>query len=162
MKDLIINNWDKIIFILPFIFWIYEFFKNKKAEIEIEKLKSKLELEKDKNMLNDKKFRQAYEDFICLLFDMLHQKKTNKKIDVESWIVEFMKKTLLFAWPETLKTFWLYRKEAGSWNEKDIMIYTENLIFAMRKDLWVSNEKLEQYDILQTFIIWDIKKAIEK
>ncbi len=165
MIDVIVNNWKIIFWIISIIWWIassiwwvIQYFKNQKAQIEIEKLKSKLEIEKDKNLLNDRKFREAYEEFISLMFELLNKKKVN----IEEWMVNFMKKTLLFAGPKTIKSFSLYRKEVWTKDPKNIILSLEDLILSMREDLGVSNEWLERYDILQTFIVWDLKTEIEK
>jgi len=152
------DNWEILFWIITLFWGVIQFFKNKKAELEIEKLKTKLELEKEKKLLNDKKFREAYEDFISLMFDVIKK----KKVDIDKWIINFIKKTLLFAGPKTLKTFSLYRKEAWLEKNMNILLYLEKLIISMREDLWVSNEWLDKYDILQTFIIWNVKKEIEK
>jgi len=122
-------------------------------------LKNQLELQKTKQLLNDEKFRKWYEDFISLMFSLINQ---NRQLDkTERWIIEFMKTSILFAWPETLKNFSLYRKEAGM-HTKDIVLYMENLILAMRKDLGVSNNWLKAYDIIQTLVVGDAQKEIEK
>ncbi len=159
MKEFIINHWDKIIFILPFFFWIYQFYKTKKAEIEIEKLKAKLELEKDIDILNNKKYREGYQNYLNLIFNDIEEKRWINMTKNEKWINDFMRVALLFAWPETIKAFWLYRK--ACWVNKNNLLYMESLLFSMRKDLWVSNDWLKEYDILQTLVIWDIKQEIE-
>lgn len=160
MKDIILNNWDKLIWIIAFFYWIWQFFKTQKQSLEIERLKNQLELEKTQKLLNDEKFRKGYEEFIALLFSILNK---DRKLDkTEQWIINFMKTSILFAWPETLKSFWWYRREAGTSNQKKIAFFIEELLFNMRKDLWVSNYWLKQYDILQTLIVGDAKKELSE
>lgn len=164
MKEFIINNWDTILlliwWIISFLWWIKQYYSKQKQEVEIEKLKTQLELQKNQKLLNDKKFREWYEKFINLLFDVLNKKSNDKQM--KEWIIDFIKTSLLFSSAKTIKTFWLYRKESSNENSTDILIYMENLIKEMRNDLWVGNEDLDKFDILQTFIIWDIKKEINK
>lgn len=80
---------------------------------------------------------------------------------MKEWITSFMKTSLLFSSSNTIKAFWLYRKESWKENTNDVLIIMENLIKEMRNDLWVSNENLDKFDILQTFIIWDVKEELD-
>lgn len=136
------------------MWWFYE-------KIKVENLKQKLELEKTQKLLNDEKIRDSYNSFIWLLFDVVKKKEKVTPEEIDDKIVKFMKVALLFAWPETVKSFWKYRKEWWNWT-KDIFLYMEDLIKSMRRDLWVSNKTINTYDILQVFIIWDVKKEIWK
>lgn len=154
MQDFWLQGWETIISSVlafwAFVWWIVE-------KIKSEKLKTRLEIEKNKNILNDKKFRETYESFIWLMFDVLWKKKG---INIEQWIMNFMRWAVLFAGPETIKTFGLYRKEAGKGG--DVISYLEKLILAMRKDLWVSNDCLKEYDIIQVFVLWDASEEMKK
>lgn len=136
------------------LWWFFE-------KVKVENLKQKLELEKSQKLLNDEKIRNSYNSFIELLFDLIKKKEQVKPEEIDEKIVEFMKIALLFAWPKTVKSFWRYRKEWSKWT-KDTFLYIEELIKSMRDDLWVSNKSINQYDILQVFIIWDVKKEIWK
>lgn len=163
MKEFFIENRHTILSlgwgIIAFLRWIFQYFQSQKKEVQIEKLRSKLEIEKNQFLMNDQKFRKWYEDFINLMMSIISK---DKKLDrTDQWIISFMKVAILFAWPETIKTFGAYRKNAGkSDGEQEILFYMEKLLWSMRKDLGVSNEWLEQYDILQTFIVWDIKESL--
>lgn len=143
-----------IISIIATIFWFYQFFKKQKQNIELEKIKKELEIYKEKNILNDNTIRKAYEDFISLMFKILN--KENKKLNINLEISKFLEKTIIFSWPKTIKAFWNYRKNAN--DNENILYNIEKLLFSIREDLWVSNEWLEKFDILQTFIIEDLKK----
>lgn len=164
MKEFFIKNWDTIIsligWIIVFLWWVIQFVKSKKHEVEIEKLKAKVYLERSQKLLNDEKFRKGYEDFIALVFDVTFKNRDKEPTDMEKKILEFIKTSLLFAWPETIKSFGMYRKEAWSGDTNDILLYMDELIAKMREDLWVSNDWLEIWDMLQTFVVWDVKKEL--
>ena len=135
---------------------IVQFIWLQKKDLKIEKIKKQLDIE----LLNDEKFRTWYQSFVDLTIDFLHKEKELGKI--EQWIIDFMKVAILFAWPDTIKQFWEYRKVAGKQdNSKDILLYMEKLLSCMREDLGVSNKWLKDYDLLQTLIVGDIKKALD-
>lgn len=135
---------------------IVQFIWLQKKDLKIEKIKKQLDIE----LLNDEKFRTWYQSFVDLTIDFLHKEKELGK--TEQWIIDFMKVAILFAWPDTIKQFWEYRKVAGKQdNSKDILLYMEKLLSCMRKDLGVSNKWLKDYDLLQTLIVGDIKKALD-
>ena len=164
MEEFIIKNWWTIIvliwWIISFLWWIYEFIQKQIQWVEIEKLKSQLELQKNQKLLNDKEFRKAYQLFISSLMNILKTKKYN---NLKSDMYDFVKIAILYAWPNTIKSFWNYRKLSNDINEdnkKYILPLIWKLFLEMRKDLWVSNEKIDELDILQTFIIWNIRKEL--
>lgn len=135
---------------------IVQFIWLQKKDLKIEKIKKQLDIE----LLNDEKFRTWYQSFVDLTIDFLHKEKELGK--TEQWIINFMKVAILFAWPGTIKQFWEYRKVAGKQdNSKDILLYMEKLLSCMREDLGVSNKWLKDYDLLQTLIVGDIKKALD-
>jgi len=135
---------------------IVQFIWLQKKDLKIEKIKKQLDIE----LLNDEKFRTWYQSFVDLTIDFLHKEKELGK--TEQWIIDFMKVAILFAWPDTIKQFWEYRKVAGKQdNSKDILLYMEKLLSCMREDLGVSNKWLKDYDLLQTLIVGDIKKALD-
>lgn len=161
MKEFLIENWANILviawWIIAFLWWVVQFFKAHAQLVYIEKLKLSLEIQKNQHLLNDDKFRKAYESFLGMLFDILNSDKTLNEVD--KGMIEFMKVSMLFAWPETIKSFSQYRKGALN-STKEIMLNMEELILCMRKDLWASNTGLSQYDIIQTFVAWDVKKEL--
>lgn len=164
MKEFFINNWDTVIiliwWIITFWWWIVQFFKSQRQQVKIEKLKTELELEKHQKILNSEKFRKWYEEFIDLIVDQIAQRNESNNIDIDQKMMNFIKVSLLFAWPDTIKSFGAYRKEAKIEDSNDILLYMENLIGKMRQDLWVSNEWLSSYDILQMFFVWDLKESL--
>lgn len=164
MKEFFIDNRDTLLsllwWVIAFLRWVRQFYKKNKHEIEIEKLKAQIDLEKSQKLLNDEKFRKWYEDFISLMFDMTLENRKDKPTEVEKKMADFTKTSLLFAWPETIKSFWMYRKEAWSGETKDVLLYMDELIAKMRKDLWVGNDWLEVGDMLQTFVVGDVKKEL--
>lgn len=169
MVELFIENWFALISTLwavfSFIRWMYQFYSSKKQEVKIERMKQQLEFSKQQGTLNDEKFRNAYQWFVSLMFDTIWKikdKKEQGKKEVEKWMLAFMKSATLFAWPKTLKSFWQYRKESWKENSKNILLYVWNLMLKMREDLWVDNSDIDEYDILQIFIIWNAKEGIEK
>ena len=74
----------------------------------------------------------------------------------------FIKASILFASPETIKTLGEYRKIINEpQGDNSVLKYMDKLFLSMRKDLWVSNQSLKEFDILQTIIVGDIKKALD-
>lgn len=164
MESFIITNWGTIIIfiwgIISFLWWIYEFFQKQKQSVEIEKLKTQLELQKNQKLLNDKEFRKAYEIFINSIITVIETKKYNK---IKNDMYNFLKIAILYAWPNTIKSFWKYKLSSSDIkedNKKNILPLIWELFLEMRKDLWVSNEKIDELDILQTFINWNIRDEI--
>lgn len=155
------SNWEIIIFMLPFIWWIYEFFQKKKYEVQIEKLKKELELWNQQKTLNDKKFRDSYQNFVNIMIDKIMESKPKeiKNDKTVKWMIDFLKVSLLFAWPKTIEAFWTYMRNAGTQKEgsTQVMEDMEDVIFSMREDMSVDNKGLKRWDILQTFINEDIK-----
>ena len=109
--------------------------------------------------MNDEKVRKSYEDFIDLLFKIMHKKAFQKEMEI--WMINFMKKSLLFDSSNTIKSFGNYRKSSKNVNN-NILKVLANLILSMRKYLWVSNNKINYKDILQVFLIDDINKIFKK
>lgn len=158
------NNWKALLgFVwtaLSLIRNVTQFFVNKKQEIRIETLKSQLDVEKTKVLRNDETFRNSYQSFLNVLMNMLHKDK--KLEEAEQWMIDFIKASILFASPETIKTLGEYRKIANEpQGDNSVLKYMDKLFLSMRKDLWVSNESLKEFDILQTMIVGDIKKALD-
>lgn len=86
--------------------------------------------------------------------------KNLKKLNNE-WLI-FIKASILFASPETIKTLGEYRKIINEpQGDNSVLKYMDKLFLSMRKDLWVSNQSLKEFDILQTIIVGDIKKALD-
>lgn len=139
--------WEWILASISLIVTIIQAFK-------IEKYKNKLELQKSKDILNDWKLRNAYENFVSLIFEIYHNNWKNKSI--EDWIDDFVKNMLLFSWPNTIKAINNYKTNKSS-IESEKLLLIENIIMAMRKDLWASNKWLNDFDIIQLLINWNIK-----
>lgn len=162
--EFIRNNWEALlgfVWIIFSVIWnIIQFFANKKQEIRIERLKSQLDVEKTKVLRNDETFRNSYQSFLNVLMNILHKDK--KLEEAEQWMIDFIKASILFASPETIKTLGEYRKIANeTQGDHSVLKYMDKLFLNMRKDLWVSNESLKAFDILQTMIVGDIKKALD-
>ncbi len=158
------NNWKALLgFVwttLSLIRNVTQFFANKKQGIRIETLKSQLDVEKTKVLRNDETFRNSYQSFLNVLMDMLHKDK--KLEEAEQWMIDFIKASILFASPETIKTLGEYRKIINEpQGDNSVLKYMDKLFLSMRKDLWVSNQSLKEFDILQTIIVGDIKKALD-
>ena len=158
------NNWKALWgFVrttLSIIRNVTQFFANKKQGIRIETLKSQLDVEKTKVLRNDETFRNSYQSFLNVLMDMLHKDK--KLEEAEQWMIDFIKASILFASPETIKTLGEYRKIINEpQGDNSVLKYMDKLFLSMRKDLWVSNQSLKEFDILQTIIVGDIKKALD-
>ncbi len=124
--------------------WIWSFYLKKK---EI-RLQTELDILKSKEILNDEKVRKSYEDFIDLLFKVMHKKASQK--EMETWMINFMKKSLLFASSSTIKSFGNYRKISKNVNNNILKVLAD-LILSMRKDLWVSNSKISYDDVNEIF-----------
>lgn len=157
------NNWEALLgfvwITLSLIRNVIQFFANKKQEIRIESLKSQLDVEKTKVLRNDETFRNSYQSFLSVLMNMLHKDK--KLEEAEQWMIDFIKASILFASPETIKTLGEYRKIANEpEGDNSVLRYMDKLFLSMRKDLWVSNQSLKEFDILQTMIVGDIKKVL--
>lgn len=160
MVEFFLDNPEVALSVITSLRWVYQYFQSQWKNVEIMKLKSKLEVQKSQSLMNDEKFRCGYESFINLMMNIFHKDK--ELGETEKGIIDFMKVSILFAWPETIKTFWAYRKNV--WNKSDtqnVLIYMERLLSSMRKDLGVSNDGLDEYDLLQTLVIWDIKKILD-
>lgn len=158
------NNWKALLgfvwTMLSLIRNVTQFFANKKQGIRIETLKSQLDVEKTKVLRNDETFRNSYQSFLNVLMDMLHKDK--KLEEAEQWMIDFIKASILFASPETIKTLGEYRKIINEpQGDNSVLKYMDKLFLSMRKDLWVSNQSLKEFDILQTIIVGDIKKALD-
>ena len=148
----ILNHWEFIFWLIGTLFAFYQSFK-------VEKLKNKLEIEKNKVLLNDSKIRQAYESFISTFFTIIKMKENSIEIDadkINNTIDEFVKNMLLFSWPNTIKSIWKYKASFNLANRKKVLLM-EKIILAMRKDLWVSNSRIKEFEIFQIFINSDIK-----
>ena len=146
------NNWKALLgFVwttLSLIRNVTQFFANKKQGIRIETLKSQLDVEKTKVLRNDETFRNSYQSFLNVLMDMLHKDK--KLEEAEQWMIDFIKASILFASPETIKTLGEYRKIINEpQGDNSVLKYMDKLFLSMRKDLWVSNQSLKEFDILQ-------------
>lgn len=168
MKEIFISNWDVILLLLwwivSFLWWIKQFYLKQKQEVEVEKLKAKLEFEKDKWLLNDKKFREAYNIFISSIIKFIKsskEKKNNDKIlnEAVNNIYEFIQIAILYSSSETIKSFWEYKRVSSWWeNSIEVIKYMWKVLLCMRKDVWAENTNLDEFDILQTFVNWDVRK----
>ena len=163
MEKFIIENWWSIIVliwgIISFLWWVLQFYSKQKQWIEIEKLKTQLELQKNQKLLNDKEFRKAYELFLGSLLTVMETKKYN---NLKKDMYNFVKIAILYSWPNTIRAFWNYRTNSwDEWDKKNILIWVGKLFLEMRKDLWVSNLNIDEFDVLQTFINEDIRKEVD-
>ena len=166
INNFIANNWWTLLvflwWITSFIAWFIQFFEKQKQEVEIEKLKTQLELQKNQKLLNDKKFREWYENFTNIFIKILKNTVSKEEIDNSVYLerlYDFIETSLLFAWPNTIKSFWDYKKYANLWsnNNWEILLYIWRLFLNMRLDLWVDNKWIDENDILQTISNFDIK-----
>lgn len=159
-----------LVFIVSTLWWVFQYFQNQKHSVEIEKLKYSLEVQKNQQILNDGKYRKAYEDFINIFVSMLKDTKESetdkeKEEKMKAYVgrmYDFIETSLLFAWPETIKSFWKYKKFSNSKKEDNstnkVLFIMWELMLAMRSDLWVNNWNLKEDDILQTIANFDIKE----
>lgn len=143
--------------------WAYHLSKERqKQTIEIEELKSRLEKYKTQFIQNDSKIRWIYESFINTLFDLTSNPKNIGNL--EGKMRDFMKTTMLFAGPKTIWAFWDFVKISNNPNKTNTELFTavDNLILAMREDLWVENANLQQFQVLQIFIKENIQEVLNK
>ncbi len=124
--------------------------------IKVEKLKAKLEIEKNKAILNDSKIRQAYENFI---YSMMNIDNKEKYWEIEEWIKNFTKNMLLFSEHNTIQAINKYKLNTN--DDRIVRIWlAEDIFFAMRKDLWVSNDWIKHWDLIQFLVSWDISNIL--
>ena len=92
---------------------------------KIERLKTKLEIEKNKAVLNDSKIRKAYEDFVSSIMNFNNQEKA---WEIEEWIKNFTKNSLLFSWKNTIHAINKYKTSTPKNNKEEINL-VENIIY---------------------------------
>ena len=123
---------------------------------KVEKLKAELEIEKNKAILNDSKIRKAYEDFISSFVDSNNQ---DKNWEINDWIKSFTKSVLLFSWQNTIHAINKYKTSVNK-NRNEQIDLAENILFAMRQDLWVSNKWIKHWDLIQFLVKSDISSIL--
>lgn len=173
MDQIILSGWEvligSLIFIISTLWGVYQYFQNQRHAVEVERLKYSLEVQKNQQILNDERYRKAYEDFINIFVSMLKdtkeaetdQEKAEKLKRYVERMYDFIETSLLFAWPNTIKSFWDYKRfsnlEKENKNPVAVFDIMWKLLLSMRQDLWVYNWDLDEKDIFQTIANFDIK-----
>lgn len=109
MEGVVLNLGEVIIgsliFITTTLWGIFQYFQSQRHSIQVEKLKYSLEIQRNQGILNDEKYRLAYEDFINVFVSMLKDIKLNetaekKKKKFEGYVermYNFIETSLLFS-----------------------------------------------------------------
>ena len=106
--------------------------------------------------------KNAYADFIDLLFDLIKEQKKGTPLS-EEYMAESMNKfqRVLITWgsPNTISTYNKFLKNANPDNSSNILFLMDDLLHAIRKDLGHDNTKLGRGDLVGMFL--DEKSKVE-
>ena len=157
MKELLINNWEWILALIWMCISVASIIISFIQALKVERLKTRLEIEKNKAILNDSKIRKAYEDFVsCFIGFSVDEKLW----DIDEWIKNFTKNSLLFSWENTIPAINKYKTSTNK-NKNEKIYLAEDIFFAMRKDLWVSNKWMKHWDLIQFLVKWNISDILK-
>ena len=140
--------------IISIILAVYNWYNSNR----LKRLEWKLEIQKNKSVLNDKRNREIFDNFIELYVDILFNNKNVKDKNIEKNML-VVKKLLLINWSwELIKEFnnFIFFSQMKVIDNKKTFNSFENLIRIFRKEIWVNNDWLEKLWLLQVFINWKI------
>jgi len=136
----------------------------------LKKLESNLEIQKNKSLLNDKRSREAFDNFIELYIELLFNKKSNGNLNekdkikkekeqtekIEKIMLE-LKKIIFINWDwEIVNEFNNFMLISKTKDTKKLFESFEKLVRLFRKNIWVNNDWLKKFSILQIFINEDV------
>ena len=154
--ELLLNATWTIVSILSVIISIASVIISTILAFRVERLKTELEIEKNKAILNDSKIREAYETFIYSFINFDDEKNIWK---INEWIKIFTKNMLLFSWYDTIQAINKYKLNTN--DDRIVRIWlAEDIFCAMRKDLWVSNHRINHWDLIQFLVKSDVSSIL--
>lgn len=138
---------------------VYLLWNNRKLKI----LENDLDIQKNKWLLNDKKSREIFENFIQMYISMLNFENKNKKINLKDMIN--IKKLLFIYWNwKIINSFndFILCTQSETDNNVDLFNKFDNFVRLFREDIWVSNKDLKKNWLIQLFTTWDINNSLKK
>ncbi len=102
-----------------------------------------------------------YKGFMDLIVDILMETKkeefdkTHKEelsANLEKKFIDFTRDLILWGSPEVIKTFKKFRESSGLAPSPKIIVFVDDILLAMRKDLGHSNFGLKKGDLIKLFL----------
>lgn len=124
----------------------------------LKRLEWQLDIQKNKSVLNDKRNREIFDNFIELYVDILFNNKNIKDKNIEKSML-VVKKLLLINWSwKLIKEFnnFMFLSQMEIMDNKKTFNSFERLIRIFREDIWVNNDWLEKLELLNVFVKWKI------
>lgn len=176
MKRLLIylksNNMENLTILLSWfsllvsiLLAIYTWYNN----LRLKKLENDLDIKKNKTLLNDKRSREIFDDFIDVFLSYLSIPWTKKINDhkIKEILIKVKKLVLIYWSGRLISSFNNFQKVSNSDIEGDSYVLNlynalDDLLVALRSEIWVDNNNLEKYWVIQLFVTDNINNEINK
>lgn len=144
---------------------IYTWYNN----LRLKKLENDLDIKKNKTLLNDKRSREIFDDFIDVFLSYLSIPWTKKINDhkIKEILIKVKKLVLIYWSGRLISSFNNFQKVSNSDIEGDSYVLNlynalDDLLVALRSEIWVDNNNLEKYWVIQLFVTDNINNEINK